>query len=241
MRILALETSAKSVSCAVVEDGAVLAGAFQCTGLTHSRTLLPMLDAMLRNAELTPESVDLCAVSAGPGSFTGLRIGVSALKGIAWAADKPCVGVSTLYAMAQNLAHADALLVCAMDARRSQVYNALFEAKDGRLTRLTPDRAIGLDELAQELRGDARPKLVLGDGAQLAYDHLTQSGVACALAPAALRYQDAVGVALAAAEAAERGETVSAQALAISYLRVSQAERERKARLEREANQTDQK
>ena len=238
MRILALETSARSVSCAVTEDGAVLASAFQCTGLTHSRTLLPMVDAMLRNAEIARESIDLYAVSAGPGSFTGLRIGVSALKGLAWAADKPCVGVSTLYAMAQNLAHADALLVCAMDARRSQVYNALFEAKDGRLTRLTPDRAIGLDELAAELQGNARRTLVLGDGAALAHGYLTENGVACALAPAALRYQNAVGVALAAAEAAERGEAVSAQELAISYLRVSQAERERRARLEREANQT---
>ena len=140
--------------------------------------------------------------------------------------------------MAQNLAHADALLVCAMDARRSQVYNALFEAKDGRLTRLTPDRAIGLDELAAELQGNARRTLVLGDGAALAHGYLTENGVACALAPAALRYQNAVGVALAAAEAAERGEAVSAQELAISYLRVSQAERERRARLEREANQT---
>ena len=238
MRILALETSARSISCAVTEDGAVLASAFQCTGLTHSRTLLPMVDAMLRNAEIARESIDLYAVSAGPGSFTGLRIGVSALKGLAWAADKPCVGVSTLYAMAQNLAHADALLVCAMDARRSQVYNALFEAKDGRLTRLTPDRAIGLDELAAELQGDARRTLVLGDGAALAHGYLTENGVACAMAPAALRYQNAVGVALAAAEAAERGEAVSAQELAISYLRVSQAERERRARLEREANQT---
>ena len=238
MRILALETSARSVSCAVTEDGAVLASAFQCTGLTHSRTLLPMVDAMLRNAEIARESIDLYAVSAGPGSFTGLRIGVSALKGLAWAADKPCVGVSTLYAMAQNLAHADALLVCAMDARRSQVYNALFEAKDGRLTRLTPDRAIGLDELAAELQGNARRTLVLGDGAALAHGYLTENGVPCARAPAALCYQNAVGVALAAAEAAERGEAVSAQELAISYLRVSQAERERRARLEREANQT---
>lgn len=237
MRILALETSAKSVSCAVVEDGAVLARSFQCTGLTHSRTLLPMADAMLRNAELAPESVDLYAVAAGPGSFTGLRIGVSALKGMAWAAGKPCVGISTLYAMAQNLAHTDALLICAMDARRSQVYNALFEAKGGALTRLSPDRAIGLDELADDLRGDTRRRIVLGDGAKLAYEHLTQAGIACELAPAALRYQDAVGVALAAQEAAERGETRSAQELSISYLRVSQAERERRARLERESNQ----
>lgn len=234
MRILALETSAKSVSCAVVEDGAVLSRSFQCTRLTHSRTLLPMVDAMLQNAELPPESIDLYAVAAGPGSFTGLRIGVSALKGLAWAMDKPCAGVSTLRAMAQNLAHLDgALLVCAMDARRNQVYNALFAAKGGTVERLTPDRAIALDALADELRGDPREKIVLGDGAKLAYDHLTQNGVACAMAPAALLYQDAVGVALAADEC----EPVSAQALGIQYLRVSQAERERAARLQREAKQ----
>lgn len=230
MRILALETSAKSVSAAVVEDGAVLAHSFQCTGLTHSRTLLPMVDAMLQNAELPLASIDLFAVSSGPGSFTGLRIGVSALKGLSWAAERPCVGVSTLYAMAQNLSHTDALVICAMDARRSQVYNALFEAKGAQLTRLCEDRAIGLDELADELRGDGRNKLVLGDGAVLAHGFLTKSGVSCALAPAALRYQNAVGVAFAAAEAASRGETVSAQELSISYLRVSQAERERSAR-----------
>ena len=234
MRILALETSAKSVSCAVAEDGAVLSRGFQCTGLTHSRTLLPMVDAMLQNAEIPMASIDRFAVAAGPGSFTGLRIGVSALKGLAWAADKPCVGVSTLYAMAQNLAHLDgALLICAMDARRSQVYNALFEAQNRTLKRLCDDRAVGLDKLTAELADDPRQKIVLGDGAMLAYEHLTQNGVDCTLAPAALRYQDAVGVALAAAEA----EPCSAQELSIAYLRVSQAERERKARLEREANQ----
>ncbi len=237
MRILALETSAKSVSAAVTENGALLAQSFQCTGLTHSRTLLPMVDSMLQNAELPLSSIDVFAVSAGPGSFTGLRIGVSALKGLAWAEGKPCVGVSTLYAMAQNLAHTDALLICAMDARRNQVYNALFEAKCGKLARLTEDRALGLDELTDELRGDARKKLVLGDGAELAYGHLTQNGVDCTLSPAALRYQNAAGVALAAEEAAARGETVSAQELSIAYLRVSQAERERAARLKREAEQ----
>ena len=238
MRILALETSAKSASCAVTEDGAVLAHSFQCTALTHSRTLLPMLDAMLKNAELPLSSVDAFAVSAGPGSFTGLRIGVSALKGLAWAENKPCVGVSTLFAMAQNLSHADALLICAMDARRAQVYHALFEAKDGALTRLSEDRAVGLDELCAGLSGDARRKLVLGDGAALAHGYLTEHGVACTLAPAALRYQNAAGVAFAAEAALARGEGVSAQELAISYLRVSQAERERNARLQGQSKQT---
>ena len=234
MLILAFESSARAASAALLKDGKLLSQYTQCSGLTHSRTLLPMVDAMLNNAEIPMASIDLFAVAAGPGSFTGLRIGVSALKGLAWAAGKPCAGVSTLCAMAQNLAHLDgALLICAMDARRGQVYNALFEAQSGALRRLCDDRAVGLDELTAELAGDPRQKIVLGDGAVLTYDHLTQNGVDCAIAPAALRYQDAVGVAFAAAEA----EPCSAQELSIAYLRVSQAERERKARLERETNQ----
>lgn len=231
MKILALETSAKSVSAAVVEDGAVRASCFSCTGLTHSRTLMPMVEAMLKNAEMTLEQMDVVAVAAGPGSFTGLRIGVSAAKGLAWAADKPCIGVSTLEAMAQNLAHVDALLVCAMDARRNQVYNALFEAKGGVLTRLTDDRAIAVGELAEELRGETRRMIVLGDGAVLCCDGLAAAGITCALAPEALRWQNAVGVGLAA----QGAPLVSAQQLTPVYLRMSQAERERKARLEKEA------
>ena len=229
----ALETSAKSVSTAVVENGAPLAYAYQCTGLTHSRTLMPMVDAMLKNAELTLGDMDAVAVAAGPGSFTGLRIGIAAVKGLAWAADKPCFGVSTLEAMAQNLAHMDGLLVCAMDARRNQVYNALFEAKSGVLTRLTPDRAIAVAELAEELRGETRRLLVLGDGGRLCRDGLAQLGVESELAPAQLLYQNAVGVGLAA----EHGTPVSAQELAPVYLRISQAERERNARLQQEATQ----
>ena len=232
MKLLALETSAKSVSAAVVEDGGVLASCFQCTGLTHSRTLMPMVEAMLQNAELTLAELDALAVATGPGSFTGLRIGVSALKGLAWAADKPCLGVSTLEAMAYNLAHLDALLVCAMDARRHQIYNALFQAQGGALTRLCPDRAIALEDVREELRGDPRRKIVLGDGALLCYDDLSKNGVACELAPAALRWQNAVGVALAAQNAYARGEACSAQALRPAYLRISQAERERNAKLQ---------
>ena len=131
MKILALETSAKAVSAAVTENGKVLCSGYQDTGLTHSRTLLPMAEDMLKNAELKLADVDLIAVAHGPGSFTGIRIGVSAAKGLAFAVDKPAIGVSTLAAMARNVAFADGLVICAMDARRSQVYNALFEAKDG--------------------------------------------------------------------------------------------------------------
>ena len=230
MKILAIETSAKSVSAAVVENGVPLASAYQNMGLTHSRTLMPLVDGMLSAAGLRVQDMDLLAAANGPGSFTGLRIGVSALKGLAWALEKPCCGVSTLAAMARNLAHMEGLIICAMDARRNQVYNALFLAHDGVLTRQCPDRAIGLAELAEEIKNRPEPKFVVGDGAGLCYNHLLEQDVPCRMAPPQLVMQNAVGVALAAEEMAARGETVSARDLVPVYLRLSQAERERLAK-----------
>ena len=225
MKILALETSAKAVSAAVSEDGRILASGYQDTGLTHSRTLMPIVEHILKNTGLTVADMDAIAVAAGPGSFTGIRIGVAATKGLAFAADKPAVGVSTLAAMARNVAFCDGLVICAMDARRQQVYNALFEAKDGQLTRLTPDRAIALEELAEELRSDPRPKTVVGDGARLCFAHLTEAGISCRLAPAHLVMQNAMSVALEAEAMAAEGKLVSAQALEPVYLRPAQADR----------------
>ena len=231
MRILALETAAKAVSAAVTEDGRVLAAGYQDTGLTHSRTLMPIVEGLLSNTGLKAADMDAIAVSAGPGSFTGVRIGVSAAKGLAWAADKPCVAVSTLAALARNVSFIDGLIVCAMDARRQQVYNALFEARDGALTRLTEDRAIALSDLAEELR-DPRPKTVLGDGGRMTYEFLAAEGIPCRLAPAHLVKENAVSVALEAEAVARAGGLVTAQELAPVYLRPPQAERlraERKA------------
>lgn len=231
MKILALETSAKSVSVAVLEDGKVLGSAYQNTGLTHSRTLMPLLDGMLKNSELTLDDMELIAVAAGPGSFTGLRIGVSAAKGLAWAQDLPCCGVSTLEAMAQNVRHMEGYtVICAMDARRQQVYNAVFQVKGGSLVRVAPDRAIALEELAAEIKNDENEKIIVGDGARLCYTNLLEQGISCRMAPAALVMQNAVGVAQAAFEMAGRGETVNAHELVPVYLRLSQAERERLAR-----------
>ena len=230
MKILAIETSAKSVSAAVVEGGVPLASAYQNRGLTHSRTLMPLLDGMLSAAGLKAEDMDLLAVANGPGSFTGLRIGVSALKGLAWALEKPCCGVSTLAAMARNLAHMEGLIVCAMDARRNQVYNALFLAHDGILTRQCPDRAISLAELSEELKNRPEPKFIVGDGAKLCYTYLSEHGIACRLAPPDSLYQKAAGVGLAAERMAAEGRTVTAQELRPVYLRLSQAERERLAK-----------
>ena len=225
MKILALETSAKAVSAAVSENGKILCSGYQDTGLTHSRTLMPIVEHILKNTGLTVADMDAIAVAAGPGSFTGIRIGVAAAKGLAFAADKPAVGVSTLAAMARNVAFCDGLVVCAMDARRQQVYNALFQAKDGQLTRLTPDRAISLEELAAELANDPRPKTVVGDGARLCFAHLTEAGISCRLAPAHLVMQNAMSVALEAEAMAAEGNLVSAQALEPVYLRPAQADR----------------
>ena len=225
MKILALETSAKAVSAAVVENGKVLCSGYQDTGLTHSRTLMPIVEHILKNTDLTMADMDAVAVAAGPGSFTGIRIGVSAAKGLAFAVDKPAVGVSTLAAMARNVAFTDGLVVCAMDARRSQIYNALFEAKGGRLARLTEDRAIALSDLAEEMKDDPRPKTIVGDGARLCFDFLQNAGIPCRLAPAHLVMQNAMSVALEAEVLAADGTLTSAQELQPVYLRPAQAER----------------
>lgn len=234
MKLLALETSAKAASCAVLQDGIPLATAWQATGLTHSRTLLPMVEDMLKNSELTLDSLDAVAVAVGPGSFTGLRIGIASVKGLAWAAEKPCIPVSTLEAMAWPLSHLEGTIVCAMDARRQQIYNAVFQAEGGSLTRLREDRAISLADTADDLRQLTGPFTIVGDGAALCYDYLTAQGIDCRLAPAHLRQQSAVGVGMAAAHAGMDCAR-SAQDVAPVYLRLSQAERERLARLNGEA------
>ena len=225
MRILALETSAKAVSAAVTEDGKVLASGYQDTGLTHSRTLMPIVEHILKNTDLTVRDCDAIAVAAGPGSFTGIRIGVSAAKGLAFAVEKPAIAVSTLAAMARNVAWLNGLVICAMDARRQQVYNALFQAQDGALTRLTPDRAISLEELAAEFKEDSRPNIIVGDGARLCYYALSERGISCRMAPAHLVMQNAVSVALEAEELARAGHLLTAQELQPVYLRPAQAQR----------------
>ena len=231
MKILALETSAATCSAALCRDGELTAQFFQNSGLTHSRTLLPMVDALLRDSGHTLEEVDVIAVAAGPGSFTGLRIGVATAKGLAWPGNKPCAPCSTLESMAWPLAHLEGrLIVCAMDARRQQVYNALFLARGGGLERLTPDRAISLAELGEELKKYENPKIAVGDGAQLCYNTLAEQVPGLELAPRHLRQQSAWGVARAAEELIARGELVSGEQLVPVYHRLSQAERERLAR-----------
>ena len=215
---------------ALCEDEALIAQSFRDTGLTHSQTLLPMTEELLAHCGLTVTDLDLIAVAAGPGSFTGLRIGVATAKGLAWAAQLPCAGCSTLEAMAWNLAGLDGELCAAMDARRHQVYNARFRAENGTITRLTEDRAIALEDLIEELRGTKTTQIVLGDGAQLCCEALTAAGIPARLAPPNLRQQTAWGVARLGLELAKAGRTVPPEELVPVYHRLSQAERERLAR-----------
>ena len=210
MLILAFESSAKAASVALCRDGHLLSQYSQCSGLTHSRTLLPMAEDMLKNAELALQDVDLIAVAHGPGSFTGIRIGVSTVKGLAWAGDKPCVGVSTLEAMAWHGLAAGGVVCPVMDARRSQVYNALFKVENGKPVRLCEDRPIALSQLAEK--------------------YLREQGLACTVAPENLRWQSAWGVAMAAMDKTPG----NADALLPVYLRLSQAERERQERMKKE-------
>ena len=231
--ILAFESSARAASVALLEDGRLISQYSQCSALTHSRTLLPMAEDMLKNAELSLDDVDLFAVAHGPGSFTGIRIGVSTVKGLDWAANKPCTGVSTLEALAWHGLSAGGYVCPVMDARRSHVYTALFEIKNGRPMRLWEDKPISLSQLAEQLAPLPSPVLLVGDGAQLSRDCLSQQGIPCVMAPENLRWQSAWGVAMAAADK----QPGTADELLPVYLRLSQAERERQERLSAKAGE----
>ena len=231
--ILAVDTSAKSVSCALVRGGRVLASFFSNTGLTHSQTMLPMVEDLLRVADVTVEDLDALAVNVGPGSFTGVRIGVAAVKGLAFTGDKPCVAVSTLESMAMNVPLTPDMAVCGvMDARCQQVYTALFSVnEEGALIRLWDDEAISIADLGERLKGIDKEIVLVGDGSELCYDTLKGVVNGLTLAPASARLQNALGTALVAERLFEQGVTDTAEELLPTYLRLPQAERELNARL----------
>lgn len=229
MKILALESSAVSASVALTEDEKLIAQSFQNCGLTHSRTLLPMVEGLLQNCGLTLDEVDAIAVAHGPGSFTGVRIGVATVKGLALGADKPCIGVSTLEAMAYSAHALDGRLCCVMDARAGQVYNALFSIENGLPSRLCEDRAVKLTDLAEEI--DDTAYFLVGDGAELCYNTIREKCTGLRLAPPELRYPTGYGVAAVALPLLQAGKTCSPQELDAFYLRRPQAERERMKRL----------
>ena len=235
MVILGIESSAQSSSAAVVKDGKLLSEMFLNVGLTHSVTLMPLIRKAAEGAELSVNDIDVIAVSKGPGSFTGVRIGVSTAKGIAQPQEKKCFPVSTLEAIAYPLTDSECIAVSVMDARCKQVYCALFDCSNSQMTRITQDDAISLDSLRDILNTYDKKKILIGDGADIAYDYLMNDVAGLYKASPAIKYQKASSVALLAEKMINDGtECVSANDLVPSYLRLSQAERELKKKKENE-------
>lgn len=229
MKILSLDASANSASVCIYDntDKKIIGEFYINTKLTHSQTLVPMIDALLNCVRLELSDIDYFAVNTGPGSFTGIRIGVSVIKGIAMALDKPCISVSTLESMAYNFVDVKNCVICAcMDARRNQVYNALFEVKNGMVNRLCDDRAISIDDLYDELKLYDSNIVLVGDGAELCYSQRREDSLVI-LAGAKQCYQTASSIALCADKLIENKDTLNAASLMPTYLRLSQAERER--------------
>lgn len=239
MYILSLDSTAIAATVALCDGEKLLSLSTVENGNTHSQTLLPMVEQTLARFALRPTDVELYACSAGPGSFTGVRIGASTVKGLAFGTEIPCIGVSTLEALAQNLIGFDGILCPVMNARRNQVYNALFECKDGVITRLCEDRAIALDALDEELAAMTdQPVYLVGDGYELALSHLTKCAEGIRNTPVLLRTQNAYSVAQVALALYEGGVRTNDRELVPVYLRPCQAERERMERLEKEASNT---
>lgn len=232
MKILAFDSTAKAASCAVLDDGHILASYNIDNGLTQSELLLPMAEDILSSLGLKFSDIDAYAVSVGPGSFTGVRIGVSLVKGLAFGRDIPCIEVSTLDALAENLSGLEGILVPCMDARRAQVYNALFSCIGGERKRLTEDRAISLSDLSDELRGYEGQKIYIsGDGYSVTRNALEKSGIVTEITPELLINENAASVAKIAYQKYLSGEYVSDKEISPTYLRLPQAERERLEKL----------
>ncbi|WP_293971995.1 tRNA (adenosine(37)-N6)-threonylcarbamoyltransferase complex dimerization subunit type 1 TsaB [uncultured Ruminococcus sp.] len=226
MKILAVDTSATAASVAVAEENKLIGEFSINTALTHSQTLMPMVDVLLKNTGLSVNDINAVAVNAGPGSFTGVRIGVAAVKGIAFPKNLPCVSVSTLESMAYNMLGNDCVVCSVMDARCSQVYNALFRVKGCTVTRMTDDRALSLTDLKLELQNIREKVVLVGDGAVLCSEFLGSELENIMLAPFNNRIQTASSVAYAAFEKINNGETLTADELMPVYLRLPQAQRE---------------
>ncbi|MGN1433639.1 MAG: tRNA (adenosine(37)-N6)-threonylcarbamoyltransferase complex dimerization subunit type 1 TsaB [Ruminococcus sp.] len=226
MKILAVDTSATAASVAVAEENKLIGEFSINTALTHSQTLIPMIDELLKNTGLSVNNIDAVAVNAGPGSFTGVRIGVAAVKGIAFPKNLPCVSVSTLESMAYNMLGNDCIVCSVMDARCSQVYNALFRVNGCSVTRMTADRALSLTDLKLELQNISEKIVLVGDGAVLCSEFLNSELENVMLAPLNNRIQTASSVAYAAFGKINNGETLTSDELMPVYLRLPQAQRE---------------
>ena len=226
MKIFAVDTSAKSASAAIVEDGIIKGEFFINTMLTHSETLMPITELLFKSTKCELKDIDVFAVNNGPGSFTGLRIGIAAVKGMAYAMNKPCAGVSTLESMAYSFSDEGSVICSVMDARCSQVYNALFEISNKDVIRLCDDRALSIAELTEEIKKLDKKVMLVGDGAELCFSAMKNEIDNISLAPQNVRFQRASSTAFAAVKAINNGNCVGADRLMPKYLRLPQAQRE---------------
>ncbi len=229
MKILSVDSSSVSASVSITENGVTLAENFINNGLTHSQTLMPMVEKTLSDANASIKDIDLFAITNGPGSFTGVRIGIASVKGMADALNKTCFAVSTLEAIAEPLKNEDLIACAVMDARCNQVYTAQFDCKCG-LERKTDDDAISIADLTEQLKSIDGIIMLIGDGALLCYNKMKEELPDIEIAPLNIRYQSASSVCLIASEMLEKDEdlSVSPDELIPCYLRLSQAERELK-------------
>ena len=235
MRILAIESSAVTASVAILEDDTLVAEYTINHKMTHSQTLLPMLDELAKMTELDLDTIDAIAVAAGPGSFTGLRIGSATAKGLGLALKKPLVEIPTVDALAYNLYDANALICPIMDARRSQVYTGIYCFQDHKLVTLEEQMAVPVAELIEKLNERGKAVIFLGDGVPVFAKTIEETlKVPYSFAPAHVNKQRAAAVATLAQLYVKEGKVVTAMEHVPEYLRVSQAERERAQRLKEE-------
>ncbi len=232
LKILSIECSASPASVAVIEDGKIIASSFVNVKLTHSQTLLPMIESTLKSSMLSINDIDGISVSVGPGSFTGIRIGISIAKGLATPRNLPCVPISTLEAMAYMFLSEDITVCAVMDARCNQLYNALFKVKDGKIVRLCQDRAILIDELKTELQSISDNIVICGDGSDVLQE-LIRDFRNIKMPSENLKYQSAVGVGIMSCNLFSKNSVISPAELMPVYLRLPQAERELKAKKEK--------
>ena len=225
MRILSVDSSSVTASVAITENGKVLAENFINNGLTHSQTLMPMVEKTIQESGIPVKDIDLFAITHGPGSFTGVRIGIASVKGMADALGKQCVAVSTLEAIAAPLKNEDVIACAVMDARCNQVYTAIFNSGD----RLCEDKAVLIDELGEELKRYDKKIVFIGDGSVLCYEKLCENIQNCEVADERIRYVHGSSVGFVAEGKIKNAEEpINSANLVPFYLRLPQAERELK-------------
>ena len=224
MKILAIDSSSKTASAAILEDHKLLGEIFVDIGLTHSQTLLPLVKSILDNTKLNINDIDTFAISNGPGSFTGIRIGISLIKGLAFPKNKPCIPISTLKALSYNLINCEGIICPVMDAKCNQVYNAIFKIKNNKITRISEDRAISIDDLLNELKKYEDKVFFVGDGSDLCYNRKSNNSNFF-IADNSIKYQTAKSIAYLALGNFKNNKFIYADKLYPSYIRLPQAQR----------------